>query len=82
MDCLTGSTCNLTISEIVQKDSFEIDDDEADIVLKTNDGLLKAHKSVVRICPYFAAIIDGNWMESKSSVITLDMYNWKCYVPF
>lgn len=77
MDCLTSSTCNLAISEIVQKKSYEIDDDEADIVLKTSDGLLKAHKSVVRSCPYFAAIIDGSWIESQSSVITLDIFSFK-----
>lgn len=77
MDCLTSSTCNLAISEIVQKKSYEIDDDEADIVLKTSDGLLKAHKSVVRSCPYFAAVIDGSWIESQSSVITLDIFSFK-----
>ncbi|KAI9555656.1 hypothetical protein GHT06_018171 [Daphnia sinensis] len=77
MDCLTNSACNLAISEIVQKASFDIDDDEADIVLKTSDGQLKAHKSVVRSCPYFAAIIDGSWIESQSAVITLDIFSLK-----
>lgn len=65
------SFCDLSISEVVAS----VDDDNADIILKTTDGTLKAHKSIVRICPYFAAMIDGNWRESQSSIISLDMYD-------
>lgn len=72
MDPLTASTNSLIISEVTVNQSPEIDDDNADLVVNANDGTLKAHKSVVKCCSYFAAMIDGNWLESQSSVINLD----------
>jgi hypothetical protein len=71
MESLADSTCNLAIKEV----QASLDDEDADIILKTNDGTLKAHKFVLRGCPYFAAIVDGNWRESQASIITLDMYD-------
>ncbi len=72
MDYLVASTSNLTINVVEGQEIHEIDSDHADLVLKTNDGTLKVHKSVVRCCPYFAAMTDGNWLESQSSIISLD----------
>lgn len=49
-----------------------LDDDDTDLVIKTSDGTLRTHKSVVQSCAYFAAMINGNWLESQTSVINLD----------
>ncbi|XP_046653587.1 uncharacterized protein LOC124344161 [Daphnia pulicaria] len=73
MESLADSTCNLAIKEV----QASLDDEDADIILKTNDGTLKAHKFVLRGCPYFAAIVDGNWRESQASIITLDIFSYK-----
>ena len=73
MDCLVVSTCNLVIGEVDKPEIPKIDSENTDLVLKSSDGTLKAHKAVVRCCPYFVAIIDGNWLESQSSIITLDV---------
>ena len=72
MDCLTDSTSKLVIKEDDICGMPVIDDENADLILKTSNGTLKAHKEIVRCCPYFAVMIDGNWRESQSSVITLN----------
>ena len=68
---LLESTRKLSISE---KDAnlFSIDDEHSDLDVKTGERLIRAHKSVLRQCPYFAAMIDGNWIESQSSSVTLN----------
>ena len=74
MDCVTESARKLSISdELNDGEELRVDDDLCDLDLKTGgDGLLRAHKSIVRRCPYFAAMIDGNWIESQTSVVTLN----------
>ena len=42
-----------------------------DLIVKVGDQEWKAHKSVLRSCPYFSAVIEGNWQESQSSIINL-----------
>lgn len=71
MDRLTASTFSLVISEQTTQPP-KIDDGDADLVVNASDGTLKVHKSVVKSCSYFAAMTDGNWLESQSSVINLD----------
>lgn len=72
MDPLTASTVSLVISDVTENETPEIDDEKADLVVNASDGTLKAHKSIVKSCSYFAAMTDGNWLESQSSVINLE----------
>jgi len=45
---------------------------DADLEVKVETKVIKVHKSIVKDCSYFAAIIDGNWVESQTSVVTLN----------
>ena len=68
MDELNTLTENLSI---VQKDTFQLDGIEGDLIVNSGDVSFKVHKSILKSCPYFAAIIDGEWQESRTSEITL-----------
>jgi len=68
MDELNALTENITILE---EKVFYFDGVESDLIVKSGDISFKVHKNVLKSCPYFAAIIDGEWQESHRSEVTL-----------
>ena len=43
----------------------EFDGVAGDVVIQSGKDSLKAHKIVLKSCPYFSAVIEGNWLESQ-----------------
>lgn len=73
MECVTESFRDLHIPEQeTEVGSFSVNDQHCDLDIQTNGGVVRAHKTVLRGYPYFAAMIDGNWVESQTSVIILN----------
>ena len=56
---------------ILEKDTFHWNGTECDLIVKSGDVSFKTHKNVLKSCPYFAAIINGEWQESHRSEVTL-----------
>ena len=42
-----------------------------DLTIRTDQDVIQVHKSVMMSCPSFAAAIQGDWLESRHSTITL-----------
>ena len=55
-------------------ENISFDGLNGDIAINIGCEVLKAHKCVLIKCPYFLAAIEGDWIESKSSVISMNGY--------
>ena len=74
MDELNSLTENVSL---LADESPIFDGIHGDLVVRTGHKDYSVHKNVLRKCPYFAAIIDGDWQESHTSEINLQGY---CYI--
>ena len=72
MEGLVEATQLLSIDNSENVFSPVFNSSDADLEVKVETKVIKVHKSVVKDCPYFAAIINGNWVESQTSVVTLN----------
>ena len=73
MEGLVVSTHLLSIdSSSLNLSSLGFNDENADLEVNVDTKVIKVHKSIVKECPYFAAIVDGNWVESQTSVVNLN----------
>ena len=72
MENLVESTRLISMNEPSTALSLSINDPETDMEVRVDTKEIKVHKLVVKDCPFFAAIIDGNWIESRTSVVTLN----------
>ena len=72
MEGLVEATQLLSIDNSENVFSPVFNSSDADLEVKVETKVIKVHKSVVKDCPYFSAIINGNWVESQTSVVTLN----------
>ena len=72
MESLVELTQFLSIDNSSDVSSLTLNGNDADLEVKVETKVIKVHKSIVSGCPYFAAIVDGNWVESQTSSVTLN----------
>lgn len=54
------------------KSQQKIGDAHADVIVHAEDGIsIQAHKSILVRCPYFAAMLHGDWIENQTSSINI-----------
>lgn len=61
---------------ISSSSSHKLNDAFADVVINTDEGSsIRAHRSILRNCFYFSAMLQGDWIENQTSSINITGYN-------
>lgn len=61
---------------VVDLGSCKLNDNSTDVSIYTGDGAcIRAHKSILISCPYFSAMLQGDWIENQTSSIKITGYS-------